>query len=136
MEVTYVCVVCAETLVSLKWVSDMYPIPGVECVVKWNGSRSIKVRVGKHVYDYEIPRNAYGIVEYGGMRILATSEGTGRPLKFKVAGEEGEEFSDNVFSLWSKIRKRFENPLENENEKIDLIEKKIRKTRKQDWIDQ
>lgn len=139
----FICVTCAETLVSFKWVTDQYPAFDCSIEVKWAGPKKITVKLGSEeshplsvgdpipvrYQEIEIPKNAYAVIECNGLNFIATSEGTGKPLQFKESKDSNITFADNVFSLWSKIKHRINDPIEHEKENINRIESLIRKRR-------
>lgn len=91
---SYLCNVCAETLVAWQWLMAHHPIPGAESVTRWSGSRLAD--------GLDRPQNAYVIIHVNGTEIVARSQGIG-PIKFKYKGADEEHLADNIFALRSKI---------------------------------
>lgn len=125
-----VCVVCAETLVSFDWIARLSPMAlGEKVQVKWSGPRRMKISFGSRDEEHEIPKNAYAVVELNDMKFIATSDGTGHPLKFKEAKDKDLTLADNTFALWSKIKNRVSDP-HFEETAYAAVEKTIRQGRR------
>lgn len=80
-----------------------FPIamPGFESYTKWTAPRLLPVGKGEVV---DRPQNAYVVMEFGGeMELVARSNGTGHPIRFKVKNSDKEHTADNIFALRSKI---------------------------------
>lgn len=102
------CVVCAETLVAWDWLMDRRPLPGALSYTGWKSNRYLKVRMGEKIEQVDQPQNAFVVVEFRSgdsinLTVVARSEGTGRPIRFKVKGTDEEHTADNIFALRSKI---------------------------------
>lgn len=97
------CVKCAETLIAWDWLVHTMPLPmAFVTYTKWVGPRS--KRVGMREDDViDIPTNAVVIAEVSGMEIAAKSEGTGRPIRYKIKGQDQVYTADNVYQLRSKF---------------------------------
>lgn len=94
------CVNCAETLVAWEWLTYAYPLPPAFLTyIKWKGPRVS--RCGKD--EIIQARNAYVYVEVSGMEVVAHTEGTGRPIRYKIKGKDEVYTAENVFQLRSKF---------------------------------
>lgn len=106
--VSYLCVVCAETLVAWDWLMFNSPISGVVSYTKWKGRRiAVTERDlgdGKKIREeIDCPDRAHVVIEMGPVEVVAWSNGTGSPIRYKVKGSDEEHTADNIFALRSKL---------------------------------
>lgn len=100
---SYLCVVCAETLVSWDWLAFRKPLKGIKSYVVWKKPRISKIKIHGKVVDLDEPNSAMIIFEIGDSEIIASSPGTGRPISYKAKNSDKSFTADNVFALRSKI---------------------------------
>lgn len=117
-----VCVICAETLVRFEAIASLSSIPGVDVKVRFNGPKVISVKIGQRIEKMDRPANAYAVISYGDLKYIATSRGTGQPIRFKREGSEKEFLADNAFELWSKIKWALSHPLEEDDFETKAVE--------------
>lgn len=127
--ISYLCVVCSETLVSWDWLFNQSGIPGAESEVRYSRPRYMRVQVGDRVEQYDQPKNAYVVVRYGSMSFVATSNGTGGPILFKEKSDSDSSYASNIYALRSKIMWRIKNPIEIERERVEQVESMVRRKR-------
>lgn len=101
--VSYLCLKCAETLVAWDWLMFSMPLPtAFFTYTKWIAPRYR--RVGPKEDDQiDQPQNAYVIAEVAGMEVIARSEGSGKPIRYKIKGKEEVHTAENVYQLRSKM---------------------------------
>lgn len=99
--VTDLCVVCSETLAAWPWLMKYAPLEGLyDWDLKWRKPRYVKV----NGIEGDQPSNAYLILQMGDAKIVATSNGTGFPIRFKAENSKNEHIADNIFVLRSKLK--------------------------------
>lgn len=100
---SYLCVICAETLVAWEWIVSRMPLPtGALSYTKWTAPRYQRLS-WKEGDQVDRPRNAYVMIEIGGMEVAARSDGTGTPIRYKVKGSDDVRMADNIYQLRSKV---------------------------------
>jgi hypothetical protein len=101
--VSYLCLKCAETLVAWDWLLFTMPLPSAFLAyMKWTAPRFR--RMGPKEDDLlDMAQNAYVVVEVGGMEIIAKSDGSGKPIRYKIKGQEQVYTAENIYQLRSKL---------------------------------
>lgn len=137
----HVCMDCAENVRSLPGVLGRSPLIGVAIDLKWAGPqvRTQHCKVYEYRWEDGQPEppfkissyssrhldNQYAIVSYGEMQFFVNAKKLSPYLNFKFKNGNQMYFADNVFALWSKMKRMFLNPPE--DLKPDEVKKIIRK---------
>lgn len=99
---SYLCVVCAETLVAWNWLIGKYPIPHYS-ELRWKKPRFLKYTFGEKIEKFDVPQHAYVAIDLGNKFIFANSNGTGTPIRFRAQADDKEHLADNIFEFRSKL---------------------------------
>lgn len=85
------------------WLIFTMPLPSAFLTyTKWTAPRFRKV--GPKEDDViDMPHNAYVVIEVAGMEIVAKSDGSGKPIRYKFKGQDEVHTAENVYQLRSKL---------------------------------
>lgn len=101
--VPYLCVICAETLVSWDWLVFRFPMEGIRSYTVYKKPLISRIDLGGKVVELYEPSHAFVRFEIGDREMVATSAGTSTPITFKFKDSEEHRKADNIFALRSKI---------------------------------